>query len=346
MLSHSLLGNIMKKLITIALLAIAILGLQACGSSKKDSTTESKEPEFTAVHLIQPDDIADYVENFKLQQTRLELQFDNQQSDISLFGLDLEDNVITVKYNQGVATIGFNLEKMEPISSLKLQEGDTTNLPYFAPTRTLQGVDIETSKQGEEFVYSGTLVDSVTQNNYPIRLVINRSLIEGGSSTLVTEGNKATITGTLGTSTYIQIQEMINNSTVDTLVIANVDGSVNDAINMHTGRLIRAAQLTTLLPTDGEAYSGGVDLFAAGVERKYQEGGKLGVHSWCCVDGKTAGELGRDHAAHGAQLTYFREMLGVDKGPEFYFFTLEAAPFDGMHLMTLDEMVQYTLTTQ
>lgn len=352
MFSHSLLGNIllgniMKKLITTALLAIAILGLQACGGSKKDSTTDSTtEPTFTEVHLIQPDEVADYIEKFKLQQTRLELQFDNQQSDISFIDMEMEDNEIVAKYNKGVVHIGFDFEKKEPINSITLYEGDTTNFPDFTPTRRLQGVDIETNQLDDDFIYTGSVVDSETQNNYSVRIVMNESLVTGGKSTLVINGNNAVLSGSLGTSTYIQIQEMLNSSTVDTLALASVEGSDNDAINMHTGRLIRAAQLTTLMPHDGEAYSGGVDLFAAGVERKYQEGGKLGVHSWCCEEGKPANELGVDHAAHGAQLTYFREMLGVEKGPAFYFFTLEAAPFNGIHLMTVDEMVKYSLTTQ
>ena len=100
------------------------------------------------------------------------------------------------------------------------------------------------------------------------------------------------------------------------------------------------------MPANGEAYSGGVDLYAAGYKRVYQPGGKLGVHSWCCVDGKDAGQLGRDHSAHGSQLTFVREMLGETLGPEFYFFTIEAAPIDGIHLMTQDEINKYFLANQ
>jgi len=179
-----------------------------------------------------------------------------------------------------------------------------------------------------------------------VRLVFNEALLGGGNSTLVVNGNQASLFGSLGTQTYIQIQDMINNENVDTLVFADIDGSVNDAINMHTGRLIRAAGLTTLMPTGGQAYSGGVDLFAAGVRRIYQSGGKLGVHSWCCSQGKPANELGVSHPAHGAQLTYFREMLGDEKGPEFYFFTINAAPFSSVHVMTAEELNRYTLITE
>jgi hypothetical protein len=176
--------------------------------------------------------------------------------------------------------------------------------------------------------------------------VFNESLITAGNSSLKVNGTEAMLSGTLGTSTYLQLQNMINTTNVNTLILSDVDGSVNDGINMHTGRLIRAAKLATLMPANGEAYSGGVDLFAAGSTRTFTDGGVLGVHSWCCEKGKDASELDKNDPAHGAQITYFREMLGVEKGPEFYFFTINAAPADGIHKMTRAEMAEYNLITQ
>ncbi|WP_281557656.1 hypothetical protein [Thalassomonas sp. RHCl1] len=333
----------MKKLIP--LVVITTMVLQACGGSGSKSNTVVGENKAVEVHHIQPQDVPAYVETFKQQQAQLQLQFDGRQSAISFIDMSVENNFILAKYSAGMVRIGFDLNGEKPVSELIFMEGDTGDLENFETSRLLQGTAIEITEDDDNYIYTGSAVDTQTQNSYPVRLVFNESLISGGSSTLVHEGERMTISGTLGTQTYIDMQEILNSHTISTLVFDSVDGSVNDAINMHTGRLIRQAGLTTLMPADGEAYSGGVDLFAAGVERKYHTGGKLGVHSWCCSAGKPANELGEEHEAHGAQLTYFREMMGAEKGPKFYFYTINAAPFNGVHIMSEAELNQYDLVT-
>ncbi|WP_112718525.1 hypothetical protein [Moritella yayanosii] len=331
------------------LILTAALGLQGCNSSNESKTiTPTKpvvptKPTISAVHEIKPSDVANYIAEFKSQQSRLKLVFDGVESKISHIE-NTKDSMI-LKYDQGLAIFGYDFDNDEPLRSLQLLEGDTSDLANFKITRTLMGVNIEINEDDDTMIYSGSVKDIATGNLYLVDLYINESLQGAGDSKLVINGNKATLSGTLGTSTYIQIQNMINTTSVDTLILSNVPGSKNDGINMHTGRLIRSAHLTTFMPKNGEAYSGGVDLFAAGSLRIYEMGGKIGVHSWCCTDdGKDAGQLSKNDKAHGAQLTYFREMLGDVKGPEFYFFTINAAPAKGMHLMTPQEMAKYTLT--
>ena len=87
-----------------------------------------------------------------------------------------------------------------------------------------------------------------------------------------------------------------------------------------------------------------MDLFAAGFKRKYVVGGKVGVHAWCCEKGKSAHLLSKTDPAHGAQLTFVREMLGKELGPEFYFFTLNAAPASDIYIMTNDELKKYLIS--
>jgi len=313
----------MKK-ITLLILTM-ILGLQGCnsssdGSNKKNPPVVPTKPTTPpVVHMIEPSDVADYIDDFKSKQRRLELVFNSVTSKITY--VEKTKDSIILKYDQGLAVLGYDSDKDKLLPSITLLEGDTSDLANFKVTRTLSTFDIDS-------------------------IQINESILEAGDSKLVINGSKATLSGTLGASTYIQIQKMINTTSVDTLILSKIDGSDNDAINMHTGRLIRDAALATLIPKDGDVNSGGVDLFAAGTLRIYEAGGKVGVHSWCCTDdGKDAGQLSKDDKAHGAQLTYFREMLGSDKGPEFYFFTINAAPAKGIHLMTPQEMLKYTLTT-
>ncbi|MBL4684156.1 MAG: hypothetical protein JKY37_06180 [Nannocystaceae bacterium] len=131
---------------------------------------------------------------------------------------------------------------------------------------------------------------------------------------------------------------------VDTLLLLDISGSINDEINVETGRLVRDAGWTTRVPANGEIASGGVDLFCGGAVRQVEDGGRLGVHSWS--DGEMDGaDYPPEHRAHASQLSYFSEMLGKTLGPDFYWFTLEAAPADGIHWMTDAELEQFQLVT-
>ncbi|QUM86075.1 MULTISPECIES: hypothetical protein [unclassified Moritella] len=338
----------MKK-ITLLILTM-ILGLQGCNSSS-DGSNKTKNPPVVptkpttppVVHMIKPSDVANYIDDFKLEQRRLELVFNSVTSKITY--VEKTKDSIILKYDQGLAVLGYDSDKDKLLPSLTLLEGDTSDLDNFKSTRTLTSSDISVDGDDHLTIYTGTVQDGESKGLYSISIQINESILEAGDSKLVINGSKATLSGTLGTSTYIQIQKMIKTTSVDTLILSNIPGSVNDAINMHTGRLIRNASLATVIPKDGDVNSGGVDLFAAGILRVYQDGGKVGVHSWCCTaDGKDAGQLSKDDKAHGAQLTYFREMLGAKKGPEFYFFTIKAAPAKEIHLMTSQEMAKYNLT--
>ena len=62
-----------------------------------------------------------------------------------------------------------------------------------------------------------------------------------------------------------------------------IRGSLDDKINMHTGRLIREHGFTTKVLSDSRIASGGVDLFCAGEKRIIEQGAEIGVHSWCCA---------------------------------------------------------------
>ncbi len=164
-----------------------------------------------------------------------------------------------------------------------------------------------------------------------------------GASRFEIDGTTATVEGTLGSVTFAQVEAIIaQRPDVDTLVMQHVPGSINDDVNVETGRMIRAAGWNTFVPADGEIASGGVDLFCAGVGRAIEPGAQLGVHSWS--DGTMDGaDYPPDDPAHASQLAYFTEMLGDPLGPDFYWFTLSAAPADDIHWMTEEEIATYQL---
>lgn len=340
----------MKWAVSTLVLSLTLVG---CGSSNKSNNSNETIPPTTPVvvaapevHSIQPADVAAYVGNYKLQRNQLSLQLEGVETDFSFVDMAMEEKLVITKLEQGLLLIGFDFDKEEALPNLTLFQSNSVEINTILeqPDAVLQGTNIALSESDDNMIYQGQLVSTDSQQNISVRLVVNESLLTGGASAIRVADEQAFITGTLGTEFYLQLSELITqNPSVNTLVLENIQGSINDAINMHSGRLVRNAKLSTLMPANGEAHSGGVDLFAAGYKRLYQSGGKLGVHSWCCVNGKHAGELSKDHEAHGAQLTYVREMLGAELGPEFYFFTLDAAPFDGIHLMTQTEIDKYLI---
>jgi len=336
-------------------LATALI-LSACGGSGSKSDTVSTTPVAATttidttttpkvVHHIDPSDIAEYVENFKHQYDALDLQIDGISYEISFLEEKTKDNLIYAAYEKGFVIIGFNFEEGEPINKLRVLESDLDDIDEaFGDTDAYYfGNNITIEFDDDNAIYSGTL-SHLTKGSFPVRLVLNESLTQAGNSKVSVDGKTAILTGETGTLTYVQISDVINSHpNVDTLLLQHVLGSVNDAINMHTGRLIRDAQLTTKVTENSVIASGGVDLFAAGFNRVYIEGAFIGVHSWISDDGKEASKLDKDDVLHGAQLTYFREMLGEELGPEFYFFTINAAPFDSIHQMTQAELDKYLL---
>ncbi len=128
-----------------------------------------------------------------------------------------------------------------------------------------------------------------------------------------------------------------------TLVLEYVGGSVNDQANLRFSRQVRSAGFKTVVPSGGLVASGGTDLFLAGVERTLQAGACVGVHSWSGGDGREGRFVPTDDPEHAEYVAFYQD-LGID--PAFYWYTLAAAPSDGMHWMTLGEARRFGLTTE
>ena len=129
---------------------------------------------------------------------------------------------------------------------------------------------------------------------------------------------------------------------IKTLIQLHVPGSLDDDTMIALGYRVRSLGLNTHLTEASEIYSGGVDLFLAGVERTMVPGAVLGVHSWS--DGeRDAKDFPLTAPEHDQNRDYIDAMLGSGS---FYWFTIYAAPADGMHIMTRDEIRKYGLLTR
>lgn len=158
-------------------------------------------------------------------------------------------------------------------------------------------------------------------------------------------GNLLFVRGVVDGDSYEQMYDVLTDELhIGTLVFTMVPGSADDYTNLALGRLLREAGIATYLPARGTVASGGTDLFLSGVRRIVERGARVGVHSWSADDltVRSAVSLPRDHPDHAKYLDYYRDM-GIPA--EFYWFTLEAAPPDGMHWMTEEEMARYRIYT-
>ncbi|GLT10060.1 alpha/beta hydrolase [Sulfitobacter sp. G21635-S1] len=162
-------------------------------------------------------------------------------------------------------------------------------------------------------------------------------------TTLRVEGDRLYLAGTITSRTPANFERLLaQNPQVRTLVPTQVSGSVDGAATVRMGYLLRARGIDTHLTPDSVVDSGGVDLFLAGNRRTMARGASLGVHSW--RNGYREGSsYPRSAPEHDMTRSYVTDMLGSDA---FYWFTLAAAPSDGIHEMTPGEIARYGLLTE
>ncbi|MCG7574530.1 alpha/beta hydrolase [Phaeobacter sp. CNT1-3] len=165
----------------------------------------------------------------------------------------------------------------------------------------------------------------------------------GQTTSFVVDGQDLQVSGTLNQNTLAAFEEVVaENPGLTRLVLLEVPGSVDDDTNLMLGHRVRDLGLDTYLTATSEVYSGGSDLFLAGVNRRMEQGAIIGVHSWG-VGSETAKDYPADDPVHQVYVDYTERMLG---SADFYWFTLDAAPADGMHNMTAAEITKYRLLTE
>ncbi|MFK7834917.1 MAG: hypothetical protein AB8B60_01740 [Sulfitobacter sp.] len=157
------------------------------------------------------------------------------------------------------------------------------------------------------------------------------------------EGNRLFMSGEITPRTPDSFEAAIEaHPQVDTVVLMDMPGSVDEFAVHDLGYFIRDIGLNTHLTPQSEIYSGAVDVFLAGNRRTMTCCAVIGVHDW--ADARREGSsYPRNSEAHDANVTYFEDMLGSDA---FYWFTLQAAPSDEIHVMTKSELQRYGVLTQ
>ena len=160
---------------------------------------------------------------------------------------------------------------------------------------------------------------------------------------MMVQGDQLLMSGTITSRTPANFERILaRNPQIRTLVQTEVDGSIDGEATIAMGYRVRALGLGTHLRSDSVVDSGGVDLFLAGRTRTIERGASIGVHSW--RNGYREGSsYPRGSPEHDLTRGYIIDMLGSDA---FYWFTLRAAPSDGIHELTAAEIARFGLRTQ
>ena len=163
-------------------------------------------------------------------------------------------------------------------------------------------------------------------------------------ATFEVNGVELIMEGVIDGSTPGRLKRVLDdNPDLEWIVLDYVPGSADDEANLRAARMVRDRGLNTLVPSYAMIASGGTDFFLAGVERVVENGACIGVHSWSGGDVEAEPvDLPRNHPEHQKYLDFYRA-VGIDT--DFYWYTLQAAPAEGMHWMSESEMRSYAVGT-
>ena len=178
-----------------------------------------------------------------------------------------------------------------------------------------------------------------------LALVAGCGTVENMSQTLnmQVEGQSLRMDGVINTRASRQFVDVLDsNPALREVVLGQIDGSLDDEVVAEMGYTLRERGLATRMLPSSEVFSGGVDLFLAGVQRTVPAGAVVGVHEWETGFG-SARDYPRGSKQHEPTRGYIEDMLGSDA---FYWFTVEAASFNEVHVMTRGELIKYGVVTR
>jgi Ca2+-binding EF-hand superfamily protein len=232
----------------------------------------------------------------------------------------------------------FRLADLEGDELLARSEGEALHAELVeelgAPVR-LEGAPLDLLEELRELDLDG---DGIVTPEETVQMI--REELAGADFEVT--GEVAIMRGVIGARTPARVLELaLVHPEVRTLVLVELPGSIDDVANVRAGRYIRQLGLDTHVPAGGEVASGGTDLFLAGNRRSAGPDARFGIHSWGGGP-VVATDLPRDHEQHRLYLDYYEEM---GTPAEFYWRTLSAAPAEGIHWMTAEELERFGFFT-
>ncbi|MCG3864530.1 MULTISPECIES: alpha/beta hydrolase [unclassified Photobacterium] len=357
------------------LIASSLMILAGCnsGSGSDSKTTMIKKAlKPAADYQFNNDEITEIYKNREKVLNSVSFYYDGKVYNHVLFGEELDDNVTVVRLMDDYSdTIDLMINRNEEAKCIVYSDNKYSD--NFDCGKEVQSISNETTVinstsvnertpvlleySNDEFEYLShigstalTAIDEYDQVDIKTSAVFKDFLRDiFGQDVSEHDQNSSR----LGISTFIQLGNIVQAYTGREMLLMFdnvINGSADDDVNMYTGLMIRNHEIATMITKNGSVFSGGTDLFTAGIERTLERKAptdaielnkQVGVHSWS--DGeKTAKKIPFTDLSHRKQATYFKIMLG-DKGVDFYMYTLDSAPASGEHWVTKKESDKYNL---
>ena len=154
------------------------------------------------------------------------------------------------------------------------------------------------------------------------------------------------IDGDMGSRIDLQMEEAFDNyPSISYVEMYDCPGSKDDDALMDAGRLFHSKSIHVHLPSNASIASGAVDLFLAGTERSKDNGAEMGVHSWSEGD-KEATDFPPGHQYHALYIDYYQAIgRSSEQADSLYWFTINAAGADDIHIVTEEEIDLYDFLT-
>ncbi len=113
---------------------------------------------------------------------------------------------------------------------------------------------------------------------------------------------------------------------ISALEMIECPGTDDDRANLQLGRLIRGAELKTVVPQGGSVRSGAVELFLAGARREMAADAEFAVHAWMDELGRGPSDFSMNAEQNRIYLDYYRDMGMADaQAQAFYAMTNSVA---------------------
>ncbi|PIE51051.1 MAG: hypothetical protein CSA38_00105 [Flavobacteriales bacterium] len=174
--------------------------------------------------------------------------------------------------------------------------------------------------------------------------ITNQAQRDFGIFKVLQDNKTIEMNGDIRTRTLADFNQLIAKfPNIEKINIKNCGGSLDDETNLQLSLKVHQKGIEIHLMDNAEIASGGVDFFVAGVRRTKGANTKIGVHAWG-GDGDSATDYPVGHANHLSYINYYVAVgFTQQQAEDFYYFTINAAPANGIHWMTEAEIAQYHL---
>lgn len=164
---------------------------------------------------------------------------------------------------------------------------------------------------------------------------------------LEVKGNTLIMNNLINSKTLDQFEKVFKeNPEIDTLIMQDVPGSIDDEANLKLSKWLFSKKLTFILENDSEIASWWTDLFLAWNKRIIHSGAKVWVHSWW-MGKMSATDFPNDSELHIPYINYYKSVWFTDDlARKFYFFTINSASADSIYWMTANELKEYNIITK